>query len=78
MLQESEIKVINNSINLLPTYKTNIIPELLKDKLQPHWKPTEEQMEALDNVCNGYYVPNVLGNDVLEKIKSLYDNLKKL
>ena len=35
MLQESEIKVINNSINLLPTYKTNIIPELLKDKLEP-------------------------------------------
>ena len=35
MLQESEIKVINNSINLLPTYKTNIIPELLQDKLEP-------------------------------------------
>ena len=35
MLQESEINVINNSINLLPTYKTNIIPELLKDKLEP-------------------------------------------
>ena len=35
MLQESEIKVINNSINLLPTYKTNLIPELLKDKLEP-------------------------------------------
>ena len=34
MLQESEIKVINNSINLLPTYKTNIIPELLQDKLE--------------------------------------------
>ena len=35
MLQESEIKVINNSINLPPTYKTNIIPELLQDKLEP-------------------------------------------
>ena len=35
MLQESEIKVINNSINLLPTYKTNIIPELLQYKLEP-------------------------------------------
>ena len=35
MLQESEIKVINNSINLLPTYKINIIPELLQDKLEP-------------------------------------------
>ena len=34
MLQESEIKVINNSINLPQTYKTNIIPELLKDKLE--------------------------------------------
>ena len=35
MLQESEIKVINNSSNLPSTYKTNIIPELLKDKLEP-------------------------------------------
>ena len=34
MLQESEIKVINNSSNLLQTYKTNIIPELRKDKLE--------------------------------------------
>ena len=34
MLQESEIKVINNSVNLLPTYKINIIPELIKDKLE--------------------------------------------
>ena len=35
MLQESEIKVINNSSNLPSTFKTNIIPELLKDKLEP-------------------------------------------
>ena len=34
MLQESEIQVINNSSNLLQTYKTNIIPELRKDKLE--------------------------------------------
>ena len=34
MLQDKEIKVINYSSNLLSTYRINIIPELLKDKLE--------------------------------------------
>ena len=34
MLQDKEIKVINYSNNLLSTYRINIIPELLKDKLE--------------------------------------------
>ena len=34
MIQDKEIKIINNSDILQSTYKTNIIPELLKDKLE--------------------------------------------
>jgi len=34
MIQDNEIKIINNSDILQSTYKTNIIPELLKDKLE--------------------------------------------
>ena len=34
MFQEQEIKVINNFSTLKPTYKTNILPELLQDKLE--------------------------------------------
>ena len=34
MFKDNEIKVINNFDNLLPTYKTNNILELLKDNLE--------------------------------------------
>ena len=34
MIQDKEIKIINNSDILQSTYKTNIIPDLLKDKLE--------------------------------------------
>ena len=34
MIQDKEIKIINNSDILQSTYKTNIIPELLKDKFE--------------------------------------------
>jgi len=41
-------------------------------KPQPHWKPSEEQMSALDVCCRGF-ADN--GDGVLQ---SLYDQLKKL
>ena len=47
---------------------------------QKHWKPTEEQIEALGEVCKGYYSTHVLckGNNAYEKSISLYNELKKL
>ena len=44
---------------------------------QPHWKPTEEQMEALWNLM--HYAVNLYSWPELEKsIESLYKDLKKL
>ena len=41
-------------------------------KPQPHWKPTEQQMNALKQTSENYYV---MYNTIL---KSLYNDLKKL
>lgn len=43
---------------------------------KPHWKPSEEQMKALDKaipVCMG-----VVGRDEIAPLESLYEQLKKL
>lgn len=45
-------------------------------KKEEHWKPSEEQMEALDKaipVCMG-----VVGRDAVAPLESLYEHLKKL
>lgn len=40
---------------------------------KPHWKPSEEQMEALKNIAYGSYQ---IGDGPV--LRELYDNLKKL
>lgn len=45
-------------------------------KPQPHWKPTEEQMETLDLLHTNYVRCDDW--DMANKIKSLYNDLKKL
>lgn len=49
--------------------------------LQPHWKPSDEQMEALKYFVNhhqGLANQLTIKWDDFEELKSLYDNLKKL
>jgi len=60
-------EIINSNINWLKSLNP-----------QPQWKPTEEQMEALNVVCKCYYIVHILSNNDYEKIKSLYSDLKKL
>lgn len=44
-----------------------------KDSLQPHWKPSEEQMGALS-----WMLENARGNIDFDPLKELYEQLKKL
>jgi hypothetical protein len=50
--------------------------ESLKNRVQPHWKPTEEQMETLDLLHTNYVRCDDW--DMANKIKLLYNDLKKL
>ena len=60
MLQEQEIKVINNFSTLKPTYKTNILPELLQDKLE-QIIPKENTNEKNDRfICNIKLIENYI------------------
>ena len=52
----------------------NELVKMLKSlRPQPHWKPSEEQMEALKEATNQYWEP-----DGLHPLYTLYDDLKKL
>jgi len=60
MFQEQEIKVINNFSTLKPTYKTNILPELLQDKLE-QIIPKENTNEKNDRfICNIKLIENYI------------------
>ena len=60
MFQEQEIKVINNFGTLMPTYKTNILPELLQDKLE-QIIPKENTNEKNDRfICNIKLIENYI------------------
>ena len=60
MLQEQEIKVINNFSTLMPTYKTNILRELLQDKLE-QIIPKENTNEKNDRfICNIKLIENYI------------------
>ena len=60
MFQEQEIKVINNFNTLMPTYKTNILPELLQDKLE-QIIPKENTNEKNDRfICNIKLIENYI------------------
>ena len=60
MLQEQEIKVINNFSTLKPIYKTNILPELLQDKLE-QIIPKENTNEKNDRfICNIKLIENYI------------------
>ena len=60
MLQEQEIKVINNFSTLMPTYKTNILPELLQGKLE-QIIPKENTNEKNDRfICNIKLIENYI------------------
>ena len=60
MFQEQEIKVINNFSTLMPTYKTNILPELLQDKLE-QIIPKENTNEKNDRfICNIKLIENYI------------------
>ena len=60
MFQEQEIKVINNFSTLMPTYKTNILPELIQDKLE-QIIPKENTNEKNDRfICNIKLIENYI------------------
>ena len=60
MFQEQEIKVINNFSTLMPTFKTNILPELLQDKLE-QIIPKENTNEKNDRfICNIKLIENYI------------------
>ena len=60
MFQEQEIKVINNFSTLKPTYKTNILPELIQDKLE-QIIPKENTNEKNDRfICNIKLIENYI------------------
>ena len=65
---------VNEIIWLITRFKS--LRPVSKESLQPHWKPSEEQMKALDKaipVCMG-----VVGRDEVAPLESLYNDLKKL
>ena len=86
---EEDKKMIDDIIRSLPKMaeaEDNILPEILPSvarkyaerlkSLRASWKPSEEQMEALDKaipVCMG-----VVGRDEVAPLESLYEQLKKL
>lgn len=47
----------------------------LKNRVQPHWKPTEGQMQALEFVVQYHAFAS---QDTREKIVALFNDLKKL
>ena len=60
MIQEQDIKVINHINTLLPTFKTSILPELLKDKLE-QIIPKEIINEKNDRfICNMKLIENFI------------------
>ena len=71
MHQEQEIKVINYTNSLLPTYKTSIIPELLKDKLE-QIVPKEHVNEKSDRfICNIKLIENFIIIIIAKTAKNL-------
>lgn len=65
--KEQEIKGYNNLINSINWFKS------LKDRVQSHWKPSEEQMKSLSLATQCMYAEEDIKN-----IDSLYEQLKKL
>ena len=71
MHQEQEIKVINYINTLLPTYKTSIIPELVKDKLE-QIVPKEHINEKNDRfICNIKLIENFIIIIIAKTAKNL-------
>ena len=71
MHQEQEIKVINYINTLLPTYKTSMIPELVKDKLE-QIVPKEHFNEKNDRfICNIKLIENFIIIIIAKTAKNL-------
>ena len=67
-------RMANGSIEMLPSVAKSY-SERLKS-LQPHWKPSEEQMKALEIIIKGFFA-NAFSGHILERIKTLYNDLRK-
>lgn len=72
-----------STAELCPTLRSNAIAWLksLKDKVHPQWKPSEEQIQALEYQVHSTYKGSwqyKASNELLEQLKKLYyENLNK-
>ena len=50
----------------------------LKNKIQPQWKPSDEQMHYLSWIANIKLGESVVEQEVSKRLNELYEDLKKL
>ena len=73
LIRNQEILIDSASNEQLRDSYSKEIQWLKSLRPQPHWKPSEEQMEALhETICSDYYLPR------RDELIELYDVLKKL
>ena len=79
---ENKLKVVISFVNSNPAedpfYDKGCLKDWLKSlkfRIQPQWKPNDEQMDALDDFIYAKY-PNIEKHGAA--VKSLYQDLKKL
>lgn len=66
-----------NASDYIDFQKIKIWLESLKNRVQPHWKPTDEQMSCFKQAIDLFKM-KVNDDLVLRNLNSLYDDLKKL
>ena len=68
-------ELLANTLAIHPNYSHRILIDWLKSlRPRPHWKPSEEQMEALKRASTNEYLPA----KQFEILVSLYEQLKQL
>ena len=75
MLHGIEQCVYDNVVNIGTVNKVKYVDFL--SSLRPHWKPSEEQMEALNTVLE-HEAERVGSSKELEKANALYEQLQRL
>ncbi len=70
---EEDEKLLNYAISMTDDEQVKRFLRSLRP--QPHWKPSEEQMEILQYLCDHSSHPNP---DVMPTLESLYHDLQKL
>ena len=86
---EEEKRAISVMVEILDTNRVGLSPDdrlkfanmLLSLRPCPHWRPSKEQMDAIRDALNNYYIrhnASASGDPIYESLSSLYNDLKKL